>query len=63
MEDFSSTLWALEQDFWLDGGDMYRRHLADEALMVFPGMTLTKPQTIDSLLTVPRWTSVSSPSG
>jgi uncharacterized protein DUF4440 len=53
-----STLWQIEKEFWLGGADVYRQRLADEALMVFPGMVLTKPQTVDAIAAGPRWTSV-----
>jgi hypothetical protein len=59
MDDLDSTIWTLEKDFWLGGVDTYRRHLADDALMVFPGMVLTKPQATDAIASGPRWTSVS----
>jgi hypothetical protein len=59
VEDEDSTLWALERKFWLGGAEVYRRHLADEALMVFPGMVLAKSQTLESIAAGPRWTSVS----
>jgi Domain of unknown function (DUF4440) len=59
MEEFDSMLWALERKFWLGGSDVYRQYLVDEAVMVLPGMVLTKPQTIDSIAAGPRWKSVS----
>ncbi|HEY8548469.1 MAG TPA: nuclear transport factor 2 family protein [Vicinamibacterales bacterium] len=59
MGDADSALWDLERDFWLGGADVYRQHLADEALMVFPGMVLDKPQTVESITASSRWTSVS----
>jgi hypothetical protein len=59
VDDVTSMIWALEREFWLGGADVYRRHLADEALMVFPGMVLTKPQTVDAIANGRRWTSVS----
>ncbi len=58
MEDVNSTLWALEREFWLGGADVYRKHLADESLMVFPGMVLAKAQTVESIAAGPRWTAV-----
>lgn len=58
MEDVESRLWLLEREFWLGGADVYRRHLADDALMVFPGMVLPKSQTVDSIASAPRWTDV-----
>lgn len=56
VEDVGSRLWALEREFWLGGADVYCRHLADESLMVFPGMVLTKAQTVESIAAGPRWT-------
>jgi hypothetical protein len=53
------ALWELEMDLWRAGADVYRQRLTDDALMVFPGMVLTKPQTVDSIVAAPRWTSVS----
>jgi hypothetical protein len=59
MMEGGSKLWELEQQFWLGGVEVYRQHLADNSLMVFPGMVLTKPQTVESIASGPRWTSVS----
>ena len=50
--------WQLERDFWTAGAEYYRQHLADEALMVFPGMVLDKPATIESMAAAPRWSDV-----
>ena len=58
MEDIDATLWALEEQFWLGGPDVYRRHLTENALMVFPGMVLTKAQTVESIAAGSRWLSV-----
>ena len=57
-EHIDSKLWQLEKDFWLGGADVYRQHLADEALMIFPGLVLTKPQTVESIAAATRWKSV-----
>jgi hypothetical protein len=57
-KQIDSTLWQIEKDFWLGGADVYRQHLADDALMIFPGMVLTKPRTLDSIAATTRWTSV-----
>ena len=54
-----SKLWELERHFWLGGVEVYLQHLADNSLMVFPGMVLTKPQTMESIASGPRWASVS----
>ena len=35
-EKLEDVLFALEERFWLGGGDYYRRILADAALIVFP---------------------------
>jgi hypothetical protein len=35
-EKLEDVLFALEERFWLGGGDYYRRNLAHAALMVFP---------------------------
>jgi hypothetical protein len=59
MNNADSTLWTLERQFWLAGADVYRRHVADEAVMVFPGLVLTKAQAVASIETAPRWVSVS----
>ena len=59
MDKQHSDLWALEEDFWLGGAEVYRRHLADEAVMLFPGMVLQRADTIASIESAPRWASVS----
>jgi hypothetical protein len=59
MEDLNAHVWKLEKDFWLGGADVYRRSVAEDGLMVFPGMVLTKSQTIDAIVNGPRWRSVS----
>jgi hypothetical protein len=59
MEDLTSDLWALEREFWLGGVDVYRQHLANDALMVFPGKVLNPDQTVESISSAPRWSSVS----
>lgn len=59
MHDTDAILWPLERDFWLGGADVYRERLTDEALMVFPGLVLTRAETIDAIASGPRWTSVS----
>jgi hypothetical protein len=58
MVDGDPVLWQLERDFWTAGAEYYRQHLADEALMVFPGMVLDKPATIESMAAAPRWSDV-----
>jgi hypothetical protein len=58
MNDLDSKLWGLERQFWLGGVNVYREHLADDSLMVFPAMILTKSQTVESIARGSRWTSV-----
>src|SRR5689334_20936616 len=58
MAEVGSTLWELEEQLWLGGADVYRRYLADNSRMVFPGMVLTRAQTIDAIASGPRWASV-----
>jgi hypothetical protein len=58
VEDVDTKLWELEKEFWLGGADVYRRHLADDAVMLFPGMVLAKSQTVESMAAGSRWTSV-----
>jgi len=51
---------ALEKQFWLSNSDTYRRHLADEALMVFadPVGALDREATLASIEAAPRWSGV-----
>lgn len=48
----------MEEGFWMDGAEAYRRDLSDDSLMVFPGSVSTKSETIESLNRYPRWSSV-----
>ena len=58
MDDADTALWTLEERFWKGGADVYERHLAEESLMVFRDMVLTRPQTLESMAHAPRWASV-----
>ena len=51
-------LYALEERFWKEGADYYRRHLADDAVMVFPGSVLVSDQIADTVKDRVRWTQV-----
>lgn len=53
-------LFALEERFWLEGGDYYRRHLAAAAVMVFPNPAgvLVSDEISRSLEGATRWTEV-----
>ena len=52
-----SLLGKREREFWTGTADFYR-NLADNVLMVFPGMTLDRDRTIQSIADAPRWTAV-----
>jgi hypothetical protein len=51
-------LFALEERFWMEGAEYYRRHLADDALMVFPDNVLVSDQIADAVKDAARWTQV-----
>ena len=53
-------LFALEERFWLEGGDYYRGNLASAAVMVFPDPpgVLVSDEIADSIDCVARWTQV-----
>jgi len=52
--------WATEENFWLEGPNFYRAHLADDAEMWFPDRPapLSGEALLDALRNVPRWESV-----
>ena|SRR6185503_10738473 len=59
-QKLEDVLFALEEQFWLESGDYYRRNLADAALMVFPdpaGVQI-KDDILSSLSHESRWTDV-----
>lgn len=51
-------LFALEERFWKEGAEYYRRHLAHDALMVFPDSVLVSEQIAGALKDEARWTEV-----
>jgi hypothetical protein len=51
-------LFALEERFWMEGAEYYRRNLAHDALMVFPDSVLVSDQIAGSLKDDSRWTQV-----
>jgi hypothetical protein len=59
-EKLEDVLFALEERFWLGGGDYYRRNLADAALMVFPDPAgvQVKDEILSSVSGQSRWTDV-----
>ena len=52
--------WATEENFWLEGPDFYRAHLADDAAMYFPDRPgpLRGDAILDALKNEPRWDAV-----
>jgi hypothetical protein len=53
-------LFSLEERFWTEGPDYYRRHLAYAAIMVFPDPAgvLVKDEIAPSLERKDRWSQV-----
>ena len=53
-------LFSLEEKFWTEGTDYYRRHLAYAAIMVFPDPAgvLVKDEIASSLGKTARWSQV-----
>jgi hypothetical protein len=51
-------LFALEERFWTEGADYYRRALADDALMVFPQRVLVSEQIPAAIEGNARWSDV-----
>jgi hypothetical protein len=62
VSDVVAELEALERRGWDalsgDGGaDFYRDVMADDGLMVFPGMVLDKPAALETIRSVAPWAS------
>ncbi len=57
LEDY---LFGMEEKFWTEGADYYRRNLAHAAIMVFPDPAgvLVKDDIADSLEGAARWSDV-----
>ena len=53
-------LWELEERFWLDGAETFRKKLSNDAVMVFPypAGILQGEAIVDGLDATPRWRSV-----
>ena len=56
INDVESTLWERERDAWTGGAEYYRRNLAGDVLMVFPGMVLGRVERSEVILIRPRTT-------
>ena len=52
--------WATEENFWLEGPNFYRAHMAENAEMWFPDRRepLRGAEILDALENVPRWEAV-----
>ena len=52
--------WATEENFWLEGPNFYRAHMAKDAEMWFPDRPspLKGDEILDALKTAPRWEAV-----
>jgi hypothetical protein len=50
----------IEEGFWKGDAGFYRRHLTDDAIMVFPEPVgvLSRERTIEAIASAPRWASV-----
>jgi hypothetical protein len=53
--DLEATLLGIESALAAGGADAYRQHLADEALVVVPGMVLDREATIEAIASSPGW--------
>ncbi len=55
-----AELWDLEERFWLDGAETFRKKMSDDAVMVFPypAGIMQGSAIIDGLKSAPRWRSV-----
>lgn len=52
-------LLELERRFWLEGAQFYRQNLAEQVLMVFPGIgPMRRAEAIAGVENAPRWTQV-----
>lgn len=49
------SIWTIERDLADGRGDAYDRHLAAEAIVVVPGMTLDKAATVEAMDASPGW--------
>jgi hypothetical protein len=49
------TLLGIEHELAHGGGAEYRRHLADEAVVIVPGQALDKDATVQSIEASPGW--------
>jgi hypothetical protein len=50
-----NNLLSIEKGFWFEGAEYYNRHIASEAVFVFPGMRLGKEDGVAAADQGPRW--------
>jgi ketosteroid isomerase-like protein len=53
--DLQSTLMQIERELTTDSGRGYRRHLAEDAVVIVPGAILDKDATIAAMAQSPGW--------
>jgi ketosteroid isomerase-like protein len=53
--DLQRTLMQIERELTIDSGPGYRRHLADDAVVIVPGAILDKDATIAAMAQSPGW--------
>jgi hypothetical protein len=56
--DLEATLLGIESALAAGGADAYRHHLADDVLVVVPGMVLDRDATIEAIAASPGWDAV-----
>jgi hypothetical protein len=54
----AETLHALERELAYGDGDTYQRLLTDGAVVVVPGATMDKPQTVAAMNASPGWDAI-----
>jgi hypothetical protein len=55
----NSELIDLERRFWTSGPEFYREHLAEDCIMVFPGVgILSRDAVLSEIGTASRWNGV-----
>lgn len=55
MSTDTDLIWEIERELAGGRGDAYDRHLAGEAIVVVPGMTLDKAATVEAMDASPGW--------
>ena len=51
-------LLEIEHTLAVGGGDEYREHLADDAVVIIPAQALDKPETVEAMDRSPGWDEV-----